>query len=209
MRFFRVLGKSILNIIYSFLVIFLLILFYSFVSIYILRQDYVNFLGYTFFEVTSGSMSPSIKSLDGVVVKINDHYHEGDIITYKRDDDYITHRVVNIHDSYVITRGDANYINDDSINSSDVIGRVVYIWHNVGIIKKVLFSSRVVIMLIITLILFGYTYSYDSNLFKRFRMRRLSRKKIRVFKKEIRDGHKKERLRKEKRSIKRGNKSAK
>lgn len=209
MRFFQVLGKSVLNIIYSFLVIFLLILFYSFVSIYILKHDYVNFFGYTFFEVTSGSMSPSIKSLDGVIVKIGDSYHEGDIITYRRNDDYITHRVVNINNSYIITRGDANYIKDDSINNSDVVGRVVYIWRNVGIIKKVLFSPRVIIIFIITLVLFGYTYSYDSNLFRRFRMRRLSRKRIRVFKKEIRENNKKEKLKKEKRRLKRGNRNAK
>ena len=78
---------------------------------------------------------------------------ENDIITFLYDDDYVTHRVVKIDGNKVITRGDANNVYDVSVSSDKVVGRVVSIWKNVGVWQRVLFSPRVLIMFIVTLIL--------------------------------------------------------
>ncbi len=174
-------------------ILFLLILFlgYCFVSLYVIHSPYINLFGYTCFEVRSGSMSPVIQTNDVVLVKIHDKYHVDDIVTFLYDGDYITHRVVQIQGDTIITKGDANNVYDVSVSSSVVVGRVVSIWKNVGIWQRVLFAPRVLSMFIITLFLFVLTYSYDSNLYRKFRMRRISKRKIKNIKREIKEGKKK------------------
>ena len=209
MIFFEKLGRFIVKILGGVIFLCLLFLVYCYFSFYILKKDYVNVFGYTFFEVGSGSMSPTILSDDAVIVKINDNYSVNDIITFVYQDSIVTHRVLNIYNNVIITKGDANNIEDISIYKKDVIGRVVYIWKNVGIWKKVLMSPRVVFSVIVTLIIFSVTFSYDFHLYKRFRMRRLSKKKIREMKKVIREQRKKERERKLKREKKKVSSSKK
>ena len=181
------------------MIIFLL---YCIFSINVLHRSYVNIFGYTYFTVGSGSMSPSILSNDIVIVNISNKYDVNDIVTFKYNEEFITHRIIEISNDKIITKGDANYIVDNPIHKDDIIGKVVLIWPRGGIIKKVLLTPRVVVMIIITLVLFMITYSYDTYLFKKFRMRRLSHEKIIVFKREIRERNRKERERKLKRNIK-------
>ena len=199
MIFFEQIGRFITKTVLVCLVLSLSFLTYCYFSMYVLGNDYVNVFGYTFFEVGSGSMSPTILSKDAIIVKIHDDYKINDIITFYYQDSVVTHRVVKVLDDKVVTKGDANNINDLSINRSGVIGKVVFIGRHAGIWKKVLTSPRVVLLVIITLLLLIVTFSYDSRLYKRFRMRRLSKKKIRNVKKEIRERNRKERERRKKR----------
>jgi signal peptidase len=167
--------KRVLDKIFSFFLNFLLVIvviisffsIYSYVSINILDNSYVNVFGYTFFEVVSGSMGESIKVDDLVIVKINSSYKKGDIITYYSDGDFITHRVVSIDGDKIITRGDANNGNDSPINDSVVLGKVVYIASNVGIWKRVFMNPKVFISLLITLVLFSFTFSYNKKSYKK------------------------------------------
>lgn len=184
--------KYLKRLFFIFVLIIVIFVIYNFVSIYVLKQKYVNYFGYTYFNVGSGSMHPVIESDDIVIVKMNDVYKLNDIITYRFQNNFVTHRVVEVRDNVLITRGDANYIKDVPINSNDVVGKVVFIWKNGGIIRKVLLAPRVLITFVITLILIIITYSYDKDLFKKYRMRRLSKKKIRDYKREIRERNKKE-----------------
>ena len=184
--------KYLKRLFFIFVLIIVTFIIYNFVSICVLKQKYVNYFGYTYFNVGSGSMHPVIDSDDIVIVKMGDMYKLNDIITYRFQNSFITHRVVEVRDNVLITRGDANYIKDVPINSDDVIGRVVFIWKNGGIIRKVLLAPRVLITFVITLILIIITYSYDNDLFKKYRMRRLSKKKIREYKRVIRERNKKE-----------------
>ena len=126
--------------------------------------SYVNIFGYTFFEVGSGSMGDAIHISDMVVVKINSSYDVGDVITYYNDGDFITHRVVSIDDDKIICRGDANTSNDNPINNSAVLGRVVYVFKNVGIWKKIFMTPKVFISMVITLFLFSFTFSYNKKI---------------------------------------------
>ncbi len=182
------------------IIIFLSTIFfmYCYIFLYVFHQDFVNFCGYTLFEVGSGSMSPTIKSNDVVVVKINDNYNETDIITFLYKDNYVTHRVIQINHDSLVTKGDANNVVDDTIDKNQVVGRVIFILHNVGIWRKVLFSPRVLITFVISLVLLIFTVSYDNNLYKTFRKRRISKKKIREMKKEIRNNKKSDKSRKKK-----------
>ena len=52
---------------------------------------------------------------------------ERDIVTFKRADGFVTHRVTKISGNKVITKGDANNVEDDEIDISDIIGKVIYV----------------------------------------------------------------------------------
>ena len=190
--------KYLKGLILVFVLIIVTFIIYNFVSIFVLKQNYVNYFGYTYFNVGSGSMHPTIESDDIVIVKMGDIYKLNDIVTFPFQNSFITHRVVEIRDKLLITKGDANYIKDVPVNSDDVIGKVVFIWKKGGIVRKVLLAPRVLITFVITLFLVAITYSYDKDLFKKYRMRRLSKKKIRDYKREIREKKKKEKLKKDK-----------
>ena len=69
---------KILNVVFYILmfIVLLAVFFavYNFVSLRILKKNYTNFFGYTFFEVASGSMTGTIDIGDVIIVKINDDF---------------------------------------------------------------------------------------------------------------------------------------
>lgn len=88
--------------------------------------------------VLSGSMSPTMEPGDVVIVsKVNlGEIKEGDIITFKEGNNYITHRVIEVkreNDIKFITKGDANKDPDQrTVNPEEVIGKVVFIIPKIG-----------------------------------------------------------------------------
>jgi len=76
------------------------------------------------FTVASGSMLPTIRVLDMVVVFGRD-IHVGDIVAWISTPTYcVIHRVVNITDRYVITKGDANPVPDPPVPLEAVKGKI-------------------------------------------------------------------------------------
>lgn len=162
----KIIGKiveTILNIIIL-IIIFALIIAgtYSFQT-KIQKKEYANLFGYTAFEVATGSMQPSINIGDVVIVKINDTYSIDDIIVFKEDNSFITHRVIDIKENTVITKGDSNNATDKEISKEDVLGKVIKIVPNVSIIRKTLGTPIVIISISITIVLFGFVFSYKGK----------------------------------------------
>lgn len=151
---------NILTIIVILAIIFCL---YSFVSLKVLSKDYVNFFGYTFFQVATGSMTGTIEVGDAVVVKITDEYQLGDIVTYQSGDDFITHRIIEETDDYIIAKGDANNTNDNPIDKSLVLGKVVQIIPKVGVWKDTLLTPKVIILIFATLFMFSLLFAYNGK----------------------------------------------
>lgn len=91
---------------------------------------YVHLNGMHLLSVQSGSMTPTIRKGDLVVVNsVPGNLAVGDVITYKQptaEDVLITHRIVEIPagDDFVITQGDANQKDDGLIARRNVVGRV-------------------------------------------------------------------------------------
>lgn len=112
------------------------------------------------FEVASGSMQPSINQKDLIIVKITDKIKSKDVITYKLDDDFITHRIIRIDGDTIFTKGDANTSEDYQVSRKDLIGKVVCVVPKFGIIKEIFFTPKIIISTIIFLILFSFCYSY-------------------------------------------------
>lgn len=69
-------------------------------------------------------MSPELRVGDYILVGKSNNYKVGDIITYKSNNTYITHRIVYVNDKKIITKGDSNNTNDDFISKKDVVGKL-------------------------------------------------------------------------------------
>ena len=153
----------ILNILIMVVVVITIIGLYYMAQVKILNKDYANIFGYTFFEVATGSMTNTINIGDIVVVKVNEAFKENDIIVYKEENSFITHRVIKIDGQDLITRGDANNSEDKPIKSDQILGKVIYIIPKIGIWRKVLASPEILGMIIISIILLGVVLMLTSK----------------------------------------------
>ena len=156
----------ILNLLLATSIFILILLVYNFIQTKILKKDYSNIFGYTAFKVVSGSMADAINIGDVVIVKLRDDnstYNVNDIIVFKQKDYIITHRIVAIEGEKIITKGDANNTEDETINKNQIIGKVTKVVTKLNILKKVFTSPSVLISIIITLILFAVAFSIEDN----------------------------------------------
>lgn len=134
------------------LLFILIVLLYFFAQLKVFGKKYINCFGYTIFQVITGSMEDTIKINDIVVVKIGSDFNENDIITFKNDENFITHRVIKKTDEEIITKGDNNTAEDEPIKKEDVVGKVVYIVQNVNVWINVLKTPEVIIAIIVTIL---------------------------------------------------------
>lgn len=79
----------------------------------------------TIFRVETGSMEKSIHTGDYIMIVKSNNLRKGDVVTYKQEGYYVTHRIVKIEKDKIITKGDANNTEDKEIEVKDVIGKVV------------------------------------------------------------------------------------
>ena len=90
--------------------------------------------GYGAAVVLSGSMEPTFSKDDLIFVKKTDSIDTGDIVVYQSNNSLVVHRVVSIDDDVVITKGDANNIEDSSFDKSAIKGVVIGCIPGLGII---------------------------------------------------------------------------
>ncbi|EHA1006054.1 TPA: signal peptidase I [Clostridium perfringens] len=141
----KVLKNTIFCIVVSILIIFMSI-------------SFANNLGvskYKLYDVLTGSMSPTIKPGDFIVVKEIDanKVENGDIITFKSNNskNLTTHRVVDvINDDGNIsfqTKGDANDVLDPMlIDSNLLVGKVIFNIPYIGRIMSLVFKFKGIII---------------------------------------------------------------
>lgn len=140
------------------LIIILAILVFCYAQLKIFNKDYINFCGYTIFQVITGSMSNTINPQDIVIVKLTDDVKTHDIITFRVGDDFVTHRIIGNEEDKIITRGDANNSQDAPITKDQIVGKVVFIISNVAIwinvIKEPVVIAAIIISIIVIKLLF-------------------------------------------------------
>lgn len=78
------------------------------------------------YKVETGSMEDGIHAGDYILIVNQKTYHKGDIVTFKKDDYFVTHRIVKIEGDKVTTKGDANNTIDDAISMDDIVGKVIF-----------------------------------------------------------------------------------
>lgn len=158
----RKVAEIFINVLTVIVFVLLAIIIFAKVKMLVSNKDYFEIFGYSVFNVATGSMEPTIKQNDIIIVKMTDKYQVDDIVTFEKDDAYITHRVITINDNNLITKGDANNTNDVAIAKSSVLGKVIKILHNAGVWQKILTSPKIIIMIFLTLVLFDFAFSYKG-----------------------------------------------
>ncbi len=159
--------KATIDILTLLVFLVLVLIIFCKVKMMVKGENYFDFFGYSIFNVATGSMEPVINQNDVIVVKRSDKYEVGDIITFKSDGAYITHRVVSVNGDNFVTKGDANNAKDVAITRKDVIGKVIKISAKAGIWHKVLTTPTILILIFTTLILFDFAFSYKGMKQKR------------------------------------------
>ena len=159
----KTIEKIIVDLIIVVLAIIAILAILGFCQVNIQKKQYINIFGYSVLSAETGSMSPKIEKGDIVIIKIGDEIKENDIITYKKDNVLITHRISKINENTIIAKGDYNNTDDVPIQKEQVIGKVVFIVNNVEIWKKVFTDIHVIIPICITIILFVLLVSYKEK----------------------------------------------
>ena len=159
-------GQKIISFILNILLIIVTIIIIGFYYIYqikIAKNDYANLFGYTFFEVATASMYPTIGIGDVVIVKVTKDVETNDIIVYKDGQSIITHRLIQKNEKQLIAKGDANNSEDKPIEENMVLGKVIKIVPKLGTWRKVFTSTEVVGLIVVLIILFGIGFIWPSK----------------------------------------------
>lgn len=90
--------------------------------------------GYGAAVVLSGSMEPTFSKDDLIIVKKKDSFDIGDIVVYQSNNSLVVHRVVSMDGDMVVTKGDANNIEDASFDKSAIKGVVIGCIPSLGIV---------------------------------------------------------------------------
>lgn len=162
-KILKIIKNVIINLIIFILGVIAFIAIWTSVQLNVQGKEYVNIFGYSIFSTETGSMSPTIEKGDIVFIKLGEQLKEKDIITYKKDKAFITHRIIEINQDSIIAKGDNNNTQDEAISKDAVIGKVVFIINNVEIWKNVFSETSVIIPIIITVILVIILVSYKEK----------------------------------------------
>lgn len=162
-KILKIIKNIIINLIIIMLGIIAVIAIWISIQLNVQNKEYINIFGYSMFSTATGSMSPTIKIGDIVFVKIGEEAKEKDIITYKKDNEFITHRIIKIDGGAIIAKGDNNNTEDEAITKDAIIGKVVFIINNVEVWKKVFSEPSVIIPIVITVILLVILVSYKEK----------------------------------------------
>lgn len=100
------------------------------------------------YKVETGSMEDNIHTGDYILILKQNDYKKGDIVTYKANGFHITHRIIKESEDTVITKGDANNIEDKEISKDEIIGKVII---SGGIINFVINYKYVLVSIILVL----------------------------------------------------------
>lgn len=94
-------------------------------------------MGIQSYDVLTGSMEPTIHVGSLVFTKHMGSYGKGDIITFRRGNITVTHRIVGMKGDSFITKGDHNKATDpQTVSRTDIVGRDFLIVPNLGVITR-------------------------------------------------------------------------
>lgn len=104
--------------------------------------------GYGTAVVLSGSMEPTIKIDDLILVAAQKEYQVDDIVVFQSGNMLVVHRIVEAEPDTFITRGDANNASDAPVRKEMVKGKVVGCIPGAGRITRMLKSPAATITLV-------------------------------------------------------------
>lgn len=114
-------------------------------SPHIRNDKFPSIFGYSYLQVDSGSMSPTIHTGDAILIRKDNTYAPQDIITFYQDDLYITHRIQKLEGNTFITKGDANNAADPrQVSYHEIYGKVVWTIPKGGIVLNALHDPLII-----------------------------------------------------------------
>ena len=120
--------------------------------------------GFGMAVVMSGSMEPVLSVDDLIIVKKSNDYQIDDLVVYQTSSELVVHRIIDIDEEKVITKGDANNTEDDPIELKSIKGEVVGVVENIGWLIEFLKSPIVVVtVLIIAFLLMEYSFRKEKE----------------------------------------------
>lgn len=109
--------------------IIIILICYILISCFIQKMQGVHhpkIFGYGFGVILTGSMEPNLPTYSFTVIKEQDTYEVGNIITYNHyTGRSVTHRIIEINGDEIKTRGDANNTADPVFSRKDIVGKVI------------------------------------------------------------------------------------
>ena len=129
--------KRIIDIIFIIIIVLLSLYF-------ILRATGVAVM----YRVQTGSMETGIHVDDYIFVVRKNDYNVGDVITYKYENYYVTHRIIKKEKDKFVTKGDANNTEDEAISIKQVTGKVLLSGGLLNIIMNFKFTIIAVMLMI-------------------------------------------------------------
>lgn len=149
--------KRILHIVSIILIYNAVLLFFSSMN----KMQGFSLLGYQAFVITTNSMEPSIKHGDAVLTKkpkVKD-LKEGDIITFNRNNEAITHRILRIDKEednyYYVTKGDNNNVEDkQKVEFDDIEGKKVVTFPKLGYVIEAAENQLIILILTLVVLIF-------------------------------------------------------
>ena len=157
--------KKILKLIVDILTCILI----GIVAIYLVFALYNKFINkdgkfligkYYIFQIATGSMEHELFAGDYIVVEKTDNYKVGDIITYMEDGYYITHRINEIDENTIVTKGDANNSSDSPISRDKIVGKFLFKEKILTFLTK---YKVMVIAVLIALVILESAFSKENN----------------------------------------------
>lgn len=160
MKTIKFIGTTLVVIVVSIFVVIAGISFFS-------APDSSGLFGYKGYTVVSGSMEPKIAVGDFIIVE-TDPYEEveiKDVVTFEYNSEIVTHRVVDKTEEGLVTKGDANNIQDQGFVTEDsYIGikkmLIPYFGYIITFLQKPIAFAIIVALMGVYLI---YLYLYPTK----------------------------------------------
>ncbi len=175
-------GKMISAILYLILIPIIIFNFTLIIKSFMKPHETPDFLGYKSFVIVSGSMEPTIKKQDAILVKkvSEEEIKVNDIISFTTKNQInVTHRVIKIEEENGIkkytTKGDNNNTEDkEKIIYKQIEGKYQFKINQFGMVIQILKSKVTLMILVIAIILIT---CYQGRLKKKKQERKQKREK--------------------------------
>lgn len=153
--FFRKLVSILQKLLLALLAILLLSNLYLLFMQLVFDADLPKVFGTARVIVISGSMQPAINVGDMLIISERKEYHVDDIVTFRMGNSLVTHRIIEIDDTHVVTQGDENNVADAPSPLSSIEGKVILRIPKVGtfiLFLKTPFGILLLVLLAVVII---------------------------------------------------------
>lgn len=119
----KIFGKLIRGIFIGILSVLLILNIWQLISHYIFHQNPPSVCGFSSVIVLSGSMEPTFSAGDLLIIREQESYQTGEIVTFEDGGVLTTHRIVEEMPDGFTTRGDCNNVKDqEKVTAEQVRG---------------------------------------------------------------------------------------